>query len=115
MARRLQQGMTLIEVMVALLVLSLGVMAAAALQGRALHGTDGALRTTQALYLAQALLEGARAAGGLRVGEASALQRELVKVAGASAQAQVRQAGNGLALDLHWQGGGLAVQGQVGP
>ena len=42
---------------VALLVLSLGVMAAAALQGRALHGTDGALRTTQALYLAQALLE----------------------------------------------------------
>ena len=77
--------------------------------------TDGALRTTQALYLAQALLEGARAAGGLTGGEARALQRELVKVAGASAQAQVRQAGNGLALDLHWQGGGLAVQGQVGP
>jgi type IV pilus assembly protein PilV len=115
MARRLQQGMTLIEVMVALLVLSLGVMAAAALQGRALHGTDGALRTTQALYLAQALLEGARAAGGLTGGEARALQRELVKVAGASAQTQVRQAGNGLALDLHWQGGGLAVQGQLGP
>lgn len=115
MARRLEQGMNLIEVMIALLVLSLGVFAAAALQGRALQATDGALRTTQALHLAQALFEGARAAGRLSPQHVSELQRNLAAMAGASAQAGVVQAGAGLTLDLQWQGGGFAVQGRVAP
>ena len=115
MARRLEQGMSLIEVMIALLVLSLGVFTAAALQGRALQATEGALRTTQALHLAQALLEGARAAGRLSPQHVSELQRNLVAVAGASAQASVVALGDGLTLELQWSGGGLAVHWRVVP
>lgn len=47
-----QQGMTLIEVLVAMAVLALGLFAAAALQVRALQATESALNSTQAAYLA---------------------------------------------------------------
>ncbi|MGH8383160.1 type IV pilus modification protein PilV [Pseudomonas sp.] len=61
-----QQGMTLIEVLVAMAVLGLGLFAAAGLQVRALQATDSALRSTQAAYLAHGMLEQARAGGDLR-------------------------------------------------
>lgn len=115
MTRKVQRGMTLIEVLVALVVTSLGVFTAAALQGRALYATDAALRTTQALLLGQAVLERVRAAGRLGAGEAAQLQRELQAVAGASARARVSQAGDGVALDLHWPDGALAIRARVAP
>ncbi|MDD1978538.1 MULTISPECIES: type IV pilus modification protein PilV [Pseudomonas] len=61
-----QQGMTLIEVLVAMAVLGLGLFAAAGLQLRALQATESAQRSTQAAYLAQAVSEQARADGALR-------------------------------------------------
>ncbi|MBV6289958.1 type IV pilus modification protein PilV [Pseudomonas aegrilactucae] len=115
MTRNVERGMTLIEVLVALVVMSLGVFTAAALQGRALYATDGALRTTQALLLAQEVLERVRAAGRLGAGEGAQLQRDLQAVAGASAQARVTQAGDGIALDLHWPEGALVIRGRVAP
>ncbi|MNF63625.1 hypothetical protein D3C84_453320 [compost metagenome] len=56
-----QQGMTLIEVLVAMAVLGVGLFAAAGLQVRALQATESALRSTQAAYLAHGVLEQARA------------------------------------------------------
>ncbi|WP_256589095.1 type IV pilus modification protein PilV [Pseudomonas sp. BBP2017] len=61
-----QQGMTLIEVLVAMAVLGLGLFAAAGLQVQALQATESALRTTQAAYLAQGVFEQVRAGEVLR-------------------------------------------------
>jgi len=55
-----QQGMTLIEVLVAMAVSGLGLFAAAALQVQALQATESALRSTQAAYQAHGELEQAR-------------------------------------------------------
>lgn len=51
---RRQTGMTLIEVLLAMVVLGMGFLALAALQVQALQVTDSALRTTQAAYAEQA-------------------------------------------------------------
>lgn len=56
-----QSGMTLIEVMVALLILSVGVLGAAAMQLNALKYTDSAMRKTHASFIAQDMLERIRA------------------------------------------------------
>ncbi|MGH8439303.1 MAG: type IV pilus modification protein PilV [Pseudomonas sp.] len=61
-----QQGMTLIEVLVAMAVLGFGLFAAAGLQVRALQATENALRSTQAAYLTHGVLEQARAGETLR-------------------------------------------------
>lgn len=61
-----QQGMTLIEVLLAMALLGAGLFAAAGLQLRALQATDSALRATQAAYLAHGVFEQARAVGALR-------------------------------------------------
>ncbi|MFQ6576544.1 type IV pilus modification PilV family protein [Pseudomonas sp. UM16] len=61
-----QQGMTLIEVLVAMAVLGLGLFAAASLQLQALQATERALRSTQAAYLAHAVFEQAHADRVLR-------------------------------------------------
>jgi type IV pilus assembly protein PilV len=53
--------MTLIEVLVALLVLSIGILGAAILQLNALKQTDSAMRGTQASFVAHDLLERVRA------------------------------------------------------
>ncbi|CAK9887485.1 MULTISPECIES: type IV pilus modification PilV family protein [Pseudomonas] len=55
-----QQGMSLIEVLLAMLVLGLGLFAAAGAQVRALQATDSALQATQAAYLQHGALEQAR-------------------------------------------------------
>ena len=59
-----QQGMTLIEILVAMVVLGVGLFAAAGLQVRALQATESALRSTQAAYLDHDLF-GQAGAGGL--------------------------------------------------
>ena len=56
-----QTGMTLIEVLVALLVFSVGMLGVAMLQLSALKHTDSAMRSTQVSFIAQDLLERVRA------------------------------------------------------
>jgi type IV pilus assembly protein PilV len=56
-----QAGMTLIEVLVALLVFSVGVLGVAMLQLKALKHTDSAMRSTQVSFIAHDLLERIRA------------------------------------------------------
>lgn len=56
-----QAGITLIEVLIALLVFSVGVLGVALLQLNALKYTDSALRSTQVSFIALDLLERARA------------------------------------------------------
>ncbi|HEY0288248.1 MAG TPA: type IV pilus modification protein PilV [Pseudomonas sp.] len=56
-----QSGMTLIEVMIALLILSVGVLGVAAVQLNALKYTDSALRNSQASFVAHDMLERIRA------------------------------------------------------
>lgn len=115
MARRSQQGISLIEVLIAGVVVSMGVLAAAALQGRALQATDHALRSTQVLQLAQGMLETVRARGRLSASDVPALQRNLQAVAGATARVRVQSTAEGLALDLQWQEAGFAIVGRLAP
>lgn len=56
-----QAGMTLIEVLVATLMLSTGLLGAAAVQISALKHTDSALMTTQASFIAYDMLDRIRA------------------------------------------------------
>lgn len=62
--RTLQTGMTLIEVLVATLILSGGLLGAAAVQLKALQHTGSALMTTQANFIAYDMLDRARANSG---------------------------------------------------
>lgn len=59
-----QGGLTLIEVLVALLVFSVGALGVALLQLNALKHTDSALSSTQVSFIAQDLLERIRANPG---------------------------------------------------
>jgi len=56
-----QAGATLIEVMVALLVLGVGILGVALLQLNALKHSDSAMRSTEVSFVAQDLLERVRA------------------------------------------------------
>ncbi len=56
-----QEGMTLIEVLVALLILSVGLLGAAALQLNALKYTDSARMTSQASFIAYDMMDRIRA------------------------------------------------------
>lgn len=97
MARKPQQGLTLIEVMVALAVMGTGLLAAAGLQLRALQGTDSARMTSQAAWLAHGTLEQARAPGGV---DRAALQRAVEAFAGPTAKGQFQQGG----VSIGWSG-----------
>lgn len=61
MSSRFQQGVSLIEVLVATLVLSIGVLGYAGLQLRALNSTEDAHYRTQAVAIAQDIVERIRA------------------------------------------------------
>jgi type IV pilus assembly protein PilV len=60
-SKRAQEGMTLIEVLVALLILSVGLLGAAALQLNALKYTDSARMTSQASFIAYDMMDRIRA------------------------------------------------------
>lgn len=60
-ARHAQDGMTLIEVLVALLILAVGLLGAAAVQVKALQYTDSSLMSTQASFIAYDMLDRIRA------------------------------------------------------
>lgn len=59
-AARRQQGMGLIEVLVSVLVLSVGLLGVAAMQSLALRGGQGSLETSQAVMQAGSILEAMR-------------------------------------------------------
>lgn len=59
--RRAQAGMTLIEVLVAVLILGVGLLGAAAVQLSALRHTDSALMSSQASFIAYDMLDRIRA------------------------------------------------------
>ncbi|WP_448109362.1 type IV pilus modification protein PilV [Pseudomonas azerbaijanoccidentalis] len=60
-SRHAQDGMTLIEVLVALLILSVGLLGAAAFQLNALKYTDSARMTSQASFIAYDMMDRIRA------------------------------------------------------
>ncbi|MFZ3283436.1 type IV pilus modification protein PilV [Pseudomonas sp.] len=59
-----QQGMTLIEVLVALLILTVGLLGAAAVQLNALKYTDSSRMTSQASFIAYDMMDRIRANSG---------------------------------------------------
>lgn len=59
-----QAGMTLIEVLIAMLILAIGLLGAAGIQLNALKYTDSALKSTQASFIAYDLLDRIRANAG---------------------------------------------------
>ncbi|MCU1750892.1 type IV pilus modification protein PilV [Pseudomonas sp. 6D_7.1_Bac1] len=61
---RAQDGMTLIEVLVALLILAVGLLGAAAIQLNALKYTDSSLMTSQASFIAYDMMDRIRANSG---------------------------------------------------
>ena len=63
-ARRRQSGMTLIEVLIALMILSVELLGAAMLQLNALKYTDSARMTSQASFIAYDMLDRIRANAG---------------------------------------------------
>ncbi|MGY2340337.1 type IV pilus modification protein PilV [Pseudomonas sp. SDO5532_S415] len=60
-SKRAQEGMTLIEVLVALLILGVGLLGAAAIQLNALKYTDSARMTSQASFIAYDMMDRIRA------------------------------------------------------
>lgn len=63
-SKRAQEGTTLIEVLVALLILSVGLLGAAALQLNALKYTDSSRLTSQASFIAYDMMDRIRANSG---------------------------------------------------
>nr|WP_314878244.1 hypothetical protein [uncultured Pseudomonas sp.] len=110
-----QQGTTLLEVVLGMLVLALGLFAAAALQVKALQATASARQHSQATYLAQSLLEQARAGGS--VGALAEWQAQIRLTLGAQAEGRVRGAGPLLEVVVDWpdardpQHQGVSLQG----
>ncbi len=66
---RRSRGVSLLEVLISVLVLSLGMLGAAALQANALRGSQGSWERTQVAVLTQSIFDGMRAnLGGLSGG-----------------------------------------------
>lgn len=110
-------GMALLEVLVAMTVLALGLMAAAALQVRGTQAFDRAQREGQALHLAQGLLERVRGAGRLTESDEAAWRAQVIAALGASAQGHVSVVGDAMKVEVQWSGSdaSLNVQGRVLP
>ncbi|QXH55973.1 type IV pilus modification protein PilV [Pseudomonas maumuensis] len=118
--RAKEGGMTLLEVLLTMMVLALGMFAAAALQVRGMQAVERAQRDGQALQLAQGMLERVRASGTLDAGEESAWRVRVTEALGTSAQGRIRRHADMLALEVHWPAlpGGrpaLQLQGRVLP
>lgn len=79
-----QAGMTLIEVLIAMLILAIGLLGAAGTQLKALKFTDSALKSTQASFIAYGLLDRIRAnsSGDYRVSGLDPISTGASSVAG---------------------------------
>lgn len=115
--KSLQSGMTLIEVLVATVILASGLLGAAAVQLNALKHTDSALMTTQASFIAYAMLDRIRAnaaadysfsgRGGIGLSGAlgqdlSDFKRNIRQFGGESANGSIVISGRQVAITLEW-------------
>ena len=71
-----QQGITLLESLVALLVLSIGLLGTAHLMATGIKQTNGSFARTQATYIAENMAERMRANPGALVGPAGSFHYE---------------------------------------
>lgn len=120
-ARTMQSGMTLIEVLVALLVFSVGILGVAMLQLNALKYTDSSMRSMRVSFIAHDLFERIRAnpdvsyalsslsqaptSGNLAVPRQQDLydfSTQLKRVVGDDAEASIAMAGSTVTLKLNW-------------
>lgn len=105
MARKRQRGLTLIEVMVAQVLMAFGLLGAAALQLRSVQGTDSARMASQAAFVAHGMQERARSTRGIGGRDAVEFQRQVEAFAGASGRGVVR--GNGVLVSWNDERGGV--------
>lgn len=117
----MQSGMTLIEVLVALLVFSVGILGVAMLQLNALKYTDSSMRSMRVSFIAHDLFERIRAnpdvsyalsslsqaptSGNLAVPRQQDLydfSTQLKRVVGDDAEASIAMAGPTVTLKLNW-------------
>ncbi|WP_342649701.1 prepilin-type N-terminal cleavage/methylation domain-containing protein [Pseudomonas sp. REB1044] len=98
-----EQGMTLLEVVVAVLVLGVGLFTSASLQMRALHAAEGARRDAQVVQLGQSLIEQTRSAGRFQPGALHDWRARLEALLGSSGRGQAVVAGQWLRLETCWQ------------
>ena len=119
--RTMQCGMTLIEVMVALLVFSVGILGVAMLQLNALKYTDSSLRSMHVSFIVHDLFERIRANPGASYALSSLSQAptsgslvvprqqdlydfatQLKRAVGDDAEASIAVAGSTVTLTLNW-------------
>ncbi|MGI3746386.1 MAG: type IV pilus modification protein PilV [Janthinobacterium lividum] len=117
----MQSGMTLIEVLVALLIFSVGILGVAMLQLNALKYTDSSMRSLHVSFIAHDLFERIRANPGTRYALSSLSQAptsgslavprqqdlydfaaQLKRAAGDDAEASIAVAGSSVTLTLTW-------------
>jgi type IV pilus assembly protein PilV len=117
----MQSGMTLIEVLVALLVFSVGILGVAMLQLNALKYTDSSMRSMHASFIANDLFERIRANPGASYALSSPSQAptsgnlavprqqdlydfstQLKRAVGDDAEASIAVAGSTVTLTLSW-------------
>lgn len=121
--KTLQTGMTLVEVLVATLILSGGLLGAAAVQLNALKHTDSALMTTQASFVAYDMLDRIRAnanadysystpvlsevavgASGVLGQDLSDFSRNIHQFGGERAKGVIDVRGRQISITLEWDG-----------
>ncbi|AZF40926.1 Type IV fimbrial biogenesis protein PilV [Pseudomonas sp. R1-43-08] len=115
---RHQSGMTLIEVLVAVLVLALGLLGAAAIQLNALKTTDSARMTSQASFIAYDMLDRIRANAAVdysqaRTGSTSAtsvrdldlrdFEANITGFAGKDAKGAIAASGDEVTVSISWE------------
>lgn len=111
MARKRQRGLTLIEVVVAQVLVALGLLGAAGLQLRSAQGTDSARMVSQAAFIAHGMQERARSKRGVNGTDEIEFQRQVEAFAGASGRGVVR--GNGVLVswsDKRGEGGERSLE-----
>ncbi len=97
-----QDGMTLIEVLVALLILCVGLLGAAAVQLNALKYTDSSLMTTQASFIAYDMLDRIRASAGVLDQDLYDFTANIESFGGASATGRVSQSQQMYSIRIEW-------------
>lgn len=121
-AQRYQSGMTLIEVLVALLILAIGLMGAAQLQLNALKYTDSARMTSQASFIAYDMLDRVRAnasadytwdraslaqpntsIAGVRDLDLHDFETNIIGFAGDNAKGSVAISGHEVTISISWE------------
>ncbi|MFV3317103.1 prepilin-type N-terminal cleavage/methylation domain-containing protein [Pseudomonas sp. NY15374] len=116
-----EQGMTLLEVVLAVLVLSLGLFAAAASQIRAVQAGEGARRDAQAVQLAHLLFERVRASGTLEPEALHGWRALTGSLLDERGEGRAVVAGEWLQLEIRWhdprssEAQFIALQGRVLP